>query len=516
MRVPEATVDVEIMKIALNNVDEVRYAILIGIDDYEDRTLDYASSDAISMREVLIERCAVDSKRAFSIVSSLAQPIRESYAELERIIREIQIDFRPKKDSIIIYFAGHGEQHFGASNLLFHENQVPLGRIAEILKPLEARFLSCIIDACESGTFENFRGSRSEGEDEPSLAARLVASSEGVFVISSCTGDEKARERKSLGHGVFTHFLLNVFADESNYDEDGILSTHRIAEKVGKQTTISTKFQQHPVADLRSTGFYPFAFLKSAVPKSPVQSNPMAIQSTVTEDDQKSTEAHLKSNISFPMVSGDTRKDVMNEIRAWFAKEKFRLFQSIEDDRYDIEQGLDLEAFRDISADFDEQIISASRKSKIEAAGEIFSSRKELDPTHQFWPNSFVNLFMREDQKYRIRYDIDWSQGHAFGSSIAFHSKHVELPSVGFGFVVYQAKFGMGLAIISYTTIWNGFDNTIFKDPFVHVFGYKFDKDIVEHITSEIDLQFSGFKSHMDNWLKGRTAEIEEANRKYK
>jgi len=501
----------------LNRADELRYAILVGIDDYEDRTLDYASSDAGSMRDMLVERCAVDSSRAFSIISSTAKPKRETYAELERIIRDIQVNFRPRKDSIVLYFAGHGEQHFGISNLLFHENQVPLGRIAELLKPLEARFLTCIIDACESGTFESFRGSRSNGEGEPTLAEKLIQSSEGICVISSCTGDEKARERKALGHGVFTHFLLDVIAGDTNYDEDGILSIHRIAEKVGKGTTTSTKFQQHPVADLRSTGYYPFAFLKSPVAKSTAESTPsMAAQTDAAENATSQTVEPPTTEVMFPMASIELREQVMNAVKAWFAKERSMLFKSIEDDLYQIDHGDDLEAFRDISAAVDEQVVVASRKSKIEAAGDIFSSRKEKDPMYQLWPNSFVNLFMREEQKHRLRFDIDWSKGHAFGNSVAFHSKKPDLPSVGFGFVVYQAKFGIGLAIVSYTTIWDGFENTVFKDPFVHVSGFKFDSDVVHHITSEIEHQYAGFKTHMENWKKGRSTEIEEARKKYK
>jgi uncharacterized caspase-like protein len=497
--------------------DEIRYALLVGIDDYEDRTLDYASSDAASMRDMLVQRCAVDSSRAFTIISSTAKPKRETYADLERIIRDIQVTFRPKKDSIVFYFAGHGEQHFGVSNLLFHENQVPLGRIAELLKPLDARFLTCIIDACESGTFESFRGSRPNDDSVPTLAERLIQSSEGICIISSCTGDEKARERKALGHGVFTHFLLDVISVDSNYDEDGILSIHRIAEKVGKGTTTSTQFQQHPVTDLRSTGFYPFAFLPQQEVKAPSESTThMSTQTNATEKAATPTLLPATTEVMFPMVSVEQREQVMNGVKAWFSQERSRLFKLIDDDQYEIDNGDDLEAFSDISAAVDEQVVLASRKAKIEAAGEIFSSRKEKDPMYQLWPNSFVNLFLKEEQKYRLRFDIDWSQGHAFGNSVAFHSKKPELPAVGFGFVVYQAKFGMGLAIVSYTTIWDGFENITFNQPFVHVFGFKFDNNIVNHITSEIELQYAGFKTHMENWKKGRLAEIEDAGKKYR
>lgn len=499
------------------NTDEERYAILIGIDDYEDRTLDYASSDASSMRDVLVERCAVHESRTYPIISSTANPKRESYAELERVIRTIREEFRPRRDSIIFYFAGHGEQHFGVSNLLFHENQVPLGSIAELLKPLEARFLTCIIDACESGSFEGFRGAQPIGAAEPAIAERLIESSQGICVISSCTGDEKARERESLGHGVFTHFLLDVITDDANYDEDGILSIHRIAEKVGKGTITSTKFQQHPVADLRSTGFYPFAFLRAPEITSPSHSTPTVVtQASAPNEAVGPAKEPAILEDKFPMVSPEHREQEMNAVKTWFAKERSRLFQSLEDDQYEIDHGEDLEAFRNIRAAVDEQIVVASRTSKIEAAGEIFSSRKEEDPLYQLWPNSVINLFMREEQKYSIRFDIDWSKGYVFGSSIAFHSNKANLPSMGFGFIVYQAKYGMGLAIVSYTTTWDGFENTLFKDPFVHIFGYRFDDSFVERITGEIEMQYAGFKKRMENWKKGRDAEIQEAEMKYK
>ncbi|KFF73817.1 hypothetical protein HX13_17590 [Chryseobacterium sp. P1-3] len=86
-------------------MSENKFAILIGMNNYEDDVLPFCIKDVEDMENALITYCRFSKKNIFKITDS-DKPVKEQIDEAFAIIEK---DFKIKRDLLFFYFSGHGD-----------------------------------------------------------------------------------------------------------------------------------------------------------------------------------------------------------------------------------------------------------------------------------------------------------------------------------------------------------------------------------------------------------------------
>lgn len=201
-----------------------RYAIVCGVSDYESiMDLELTDDDAMAIDTLL------DDLYWTHVVLLLNQ--EASRAGIRDAIQSLQgtVD---ADDIVLLYFAGHGTYGDDLSPLdevdgydeyicPWDANPDPATSIRD--DELEAWLdaLPCrkvvILDTCFSGGFirENEMTTRTmPGRPKADLEGSVDRdlAKPGYIILASCEHDEYAYESTSLGHGIFTYFLLQGMA----------------------------------------------------------------------------------------------------------------------------------------------------------------------------------------------------------------------------------------------------------------------------------------------------------------
>lgn len=247
-----------------------RFAVVVGIDKYRASgglgDLAYAEDDATRIAEVL-------KARGFTVIELTHSAAREPGSEhlapnceyIRDVIRSIlETPNLGKDDTVLISLHGHGV-HFdarepdgnrtaeyffcpadatingienaedaGPSNFL-----ISIDELYEKLRGCQASTRLLIVDACRNDP------SRTVQFRSATLASRTLPKLPdppgGILAFFSCKADQTAIEDKSLGHGVFSHFLflgLSGKADLALEGEpaDGIITMSELASYVSNNT----------------------------------------------------------------------------------------------------------------------------------------------------------------------------------------------------------------------------------------------------------------------------------------
>jgi uncharacterized caspase-like protein len=244
-------------------------AVIVGIDRYRDqriRDLHYARSDAEAVAE-LIEQVHPAQRNVTLLLDEDATKRNVQIEIGERLARDAGED-----DVVLLYFAGHGSPETSPSPdevgryLVLHdteyENVYATGLSMERELPWlferisRPPLLLMLIDACFSGraggrTFEGprLRAARASARDSRMISLDDLELGEGRLMIGACDDDQVARERRTLGHGVFTHYLLK---GPTTADGGFTVGVHRLYEEVAAAVADDTGGQQVPVINGRS------------------------------------------------------------------------------------------------------------------------------------------------------------------------------------------------------------------------------------------------------------------------
>lgn len=210
-----------------------RYALLVGVNQYdlvEMPPLKYAVSDVEALQRKLTEH-------GFNVTClhdrTAMKPSRGNVlGELARIIAISQ-----PEDLVLVHFSCHGKARDGQNYLLLAdthlgeslvETALAVEKVKETMgREGKARRLMLMLDACQSGgggrevvdakDHEVFLESAVKvrtglssplGETLSMRDAYLRA--EGFSVLAGCDSRQIAHEPDELGHGVFTHFILQA------------------------------------------------------------------------------------------------------------------------------------------------------------------------------------------------------------------------------------------------------------------------------------------------------------------
>jgi hypothetical protein len=181
------------------------YLFVIAIDKYSNGKilpLNNAVHDAIKLTEILTQ------KYSYELIT---ESLFNEEATRKKIIEELnKISYLvTKEDSLIIYFAGHGEVNpltkkgywvpFDAENSI--SDFVPNSTIIDILSGIDIKHLLLIIDSCFSGSFLNQMRSTNE------LHYQKLNNSNSRWIISSGRS-EKVSDGKAGEGSPFSVILI--------------------------------------------------------------------------------------------------------------------------------------------------------------------------------------------------------------------------------------------------------------------------------------------------------------------
>ncbi|MBF0446669.1 MAG: caspase family protein [Magnetococcales bacterium] len=239
------------------------HLFVVGINEYADRelNLNFAVPDASGILDFfkMSQGNAFETIKTYEIYNDKAtrSNVDQSLHDLYRI---------PPEDTVVLYFAGHGEAVEDLWYFLPHElNGTDEGSIKaqgfssekfkEHVSRISAHKIVLLFDSCKSGAALR---ALSEFENKRSMA--LLSRSTGIHIVTATTGDQFAIELRDLKHGLFTYVLLeglNGKADEQ--PEDDRISIAELLEYV-KVTVppLSLEYDteaQTPVINSRGSNF---------------------------------------------------------------------------------------------------------------------------------------------------------------------------------------------------------------------------------------------------------------------
>ena len=231
------------------------HLVVIGINRYKNAALNltYAETDARGIQGFFQ---SADVKKLFKNVYVYSLISEQATGQkIKGLFAEVGTKAQPQ-DTLLIYLAGHGDTvgeqwYFIPHDVVSPEIEQDLkkggisnGAISEAIKQCRAQKVFVMIDACKSGKL--ILAMRST---EARKALVQLARSTGTYIVSASTDQQYAAEIKALGHGVFTHTLLEGLKGAGGTKKvtvEGLI--HYVKEKLPELTEKHRGQAQYPVS----------------------------------------------------------------------------------------------------------------------------------------------------------------------------------------------------------------------------------------------------------------------------
>jgi uncharacterized caspase-like protein len=218
------------------------YAIIVGIGAYQDKRippLTYARADAMGLREVLADpNFGAFPEQNIRLLLDGDATLRAIKGAIGRWL----FTEAGKDATVLVFFAGHGglesdkagHEADGMSKYLLPWDADPDDLFStglsdtefqRLLNAIQARSVVVFLDACYAAGVTQ-RGARNI-EIRGNPYARL-SEGEGRLVIASAKPNQRSWEHESLGHGIFTHHLLEALRGEADRNEDECVSAFEV------------------------------------------------------------------------------------------------------------------------------------------------------------------------------------------------------------------------------------------------------------------------------------------------
>ncbi len=237
------------------------WAVVIGISQYKlVRSLKYADRDALGFYDYLVTQVGVPKAQVTLLTNADA-----TLLNLKRVLGTELRRKAGEKDTVIIYYAGHGAPESDATSadddglekyMVPYEGDpndlyataLPMREVETILQRLASDRVIFITDACYSGATagRTFATASRRAVVSDAFLARL-AKAKGRVVLTASRASEVSEERDNLGHGVFTYYLLEGLKGKADLDGDGVITVDEIYNYVAQKVPEMTGQNQHPV-----------------------------------------------------------------------------------------------------------------------------------------------------------------------------------------------------------------------------------------------------------------------------
>jgi uncharacterized caspase-like protein len=222
--------------------------------------LQFGDKDALAVYDYLRKQVGIPKENVTLLTNE--------EATLVNLRRTLGTDLRRKasqKDTVIIYFAGHGAPEIDATSadadglekyLVVYDAEpedlyttaLPMREVEIIFQRLAAERVIFIADTCFSGATagRTFATVSRRAVVSDAFLARL-SKGKGRVVLTASRANQVSQERESLGHGVFTYYLLEGLNGKADQDGDGIITVDEIYNYVSIKVPEATGQNQHPM-----------------------------------------------------------------------------------------------------------------------------------------------------------------------------------------------------------------------------------------------------------------------------
>ena len=249
-----------------------RVALLIGVDRYESPTfpaLQHAASDARAVAETLASNLG----GGFDRIEILDEPTETTRTSILRAIKSLQADLLPN-DLFVLYFSGHGTlvrteggegRHFllpsDARPADLVASAIDLSVLEDFFGDVAAQRKALVVDACFHGEGKSVVNPDVAAELDTLLETVPTPSPRGLdageaLLFASSPG-RPAFEDDTLGHGVYTHFLLQALSwalADADRDADGVVTAWEAHDYARARVIQHTSAAQVPEATIRVVG----------------------------------------------------------------------------------------------------------------------------------------------------------------------------------------------------------------------------------------------------------------------
>jgi hypothetical protein len=243
------------------------WVVAIGISKYQDPSipgLGYADADARAIYDYFRGTFSLPESQIFLRVNEQA-----TLREIKSLIGTLIVaKAQDPKDTVILYFAGHGMRDhvttsldpdglskyflpYDASRNDLYSTALEMDEVTNILRRLIPDRVVVILDSCFSGAAggrspydPKAAGERAPISDE--FLDRMAHVGKGRVVLSASQPDQAAQESADFGHGVFTYYLLEALHGAAGVKGEENISLLDVYNYIGPKVEKATKGLQVP------------------------------------------------------------------------------------------------------------------------------------------------------------------------------------------------------------------------------------------------------------------------------
>jgi WD40 repeat protein len=220
------------------------YIVAVGVDDYRSvSNLRFAGADAKAFeiearRRFAAQHSKVDSRLLISGAGGNLEPTRANIAAALSLLRQAN-----STDTVVVFLAGHGDNQ--GSDYFFLSADATRGEdgwesesvlswrvlLDSLANSSGRRFL--FVDTCRSANAFNFRLIKDAADAD-------------IIAYSATNRQQDALELATLGHGVFTHALLQGLAGEADTNHDKVIRVFELGNFLAERVLELTNGVQTP------------------------------------------------------------------------------------------------------------------------------------------------------------------------------------------------------------------------------------------------------------------------------
>ena len=247
-----------------------QWAVVIGVGAYKSTAipqLRYSVADAELVHQVLVGQGGFKKENVLLITDKTER--KPTLRDLKWALGTFLARSAKKDDLILIFFAGHGAPEIdprgaesdGLAKYLvpsdadpndLYSTALPMDEFQTIFDRIEADRVVVFLDACYSGAAggRTFASQRTRAGRVDEVFLDRLTRSKGRAIVTASRSSEVSLEVPELGHGLFTHFLVQGLRGAADLDRDGIVSLQEVYQYLEQQVTQKSRSlggNQHPV-----------------------------------------------------------------------------------------------------------------------------------------------------------------------------------------------------------------------------------------------------------------------------
>ena len=247
-----------------------QWAVVIGVGAYKSTAipqLRYSVADAELVHQVLVGQGGFKKENVLLLTDKTER--KPTLRDLKWALGTFLARSAKKDDLILIFFAGHGAPEIdprgaesdGLAKYLvpndadpndLYSTALPMDEFQTIFDRIEADRVVVFLDACYSGAAggRTFASQRTRAGRVDDVFLDRLTRSKGRAIVTASRSSEVSLEVPELGHGLFTHFLVQGLRGAADLDRDGIVSLQELYQYLEQQVTQKSRSiggNQHPV-----------------------------------------------------------------------------------------------------------------------------------------------------------------------------------------------------------------------------------------------------------------------------